>query len=88
MRTYARVHEGRVVELVTIDSDISTMFHAALIWVDVSSVSGIAEGWTYDGSIFSKPVVPEIIRPALSIASIRAQLEVLAAQLVTLNNTA
>jgi hypothetical protein len=87
MRTYARIQDGRVVELVATSSDISTMFHPALTWVDASSVTGIAEGWTYDGSVFSRTVVPEVVAPVLSISGMQAQLAILAAQLATLTKT-
>lgn len=88
MRTYARIQEGRVVELMTTSADISTMFHPALTWVDASSVTGIAEGWMYDGSAFSKAVVSEVSPPALSISAMQAQLAIFAAQLTALTKTA
>jgi len=84
MRTYARVQDGRVVELVATDLDISTMFHPALTWVDASHVTGISEGWTYDGSAFSRAVVAEIASPALSISGLQAQMAILATQLAAL----
>jgi hypothetical protein len=84
MRTYARVEDGRVVELITIDSDIAIMFHPALHWIEASTASGIAEGWTYDGSVFSKPAVVETVAPTLSISEIQTQLKMLSAQLSTL----
>jgi hypothetical protein len=87
MRTYARIQDGRVVELATTSSDISAMFHPALIWVDASSAVAIAEGWTYDGSVFSRAVVPEVLPPTLSISGMQAQLAIFAAQLATLSKT-
>jgi len=88
MRTYARIQDGRVAELVTTSSDISTMFHPALTWVDASSVTGVAEGWTYGGAVFSRAVIPEVAPPALSISGMQAQLEIFAAQLAILTKTA
>jgi hypothetical protein len=64
------------------------MFHPALIWVDASSVNGIAEGWTYDGSVFSRAAVAEVTPPALSISAMQAQLAIFAAQLTALTKTA
>jgi hypothetical protein len=86
MRTYARIHNGRVAELITTSSDISTMFHLALTWVDASSAIGIEEGWIYDGSGFSKAVVPEDAPSAVSISELQAQLAIFSAQLETLSN--
>lgn len=88
MRTYARIQDGRVGELVTTSSDISAMFHPALQWVDASSVNGIAEGWMYDGAVFSRAVVAEVTSPTLSISTMQAQLAIFAAQLAALTKTA
>jgi len=87
MRTYARIQHGRVVELLTTSLDISTMFHPSLVWVDASSVTGLAEGWTYDGSAFRKAIIPDVTPAALSISEMQAQLKVLATQLASLSKT-
>lgn len=84
MKTIARVQDGRVVELVTSGVNILTSFHPALVWVDVTSVMGIAEGWTYDGSTFSKPIVRNVIPPPITISAAPAQLATLTADLETL----
>lgn len=84
MRTYARIQNERVVELVTTSTDISTMFHPALMWVDASSETSVAEGWTYNGLIFSRPTAPKVVSPPLSISGMEAQLAVFAAQLAAL----
>jgi hypothetical protein len=87
MRSYARIQDGRVVELITTDSDISTMFHPALRWIEAPTARGIAEGWSYDGSVFSKPAVIETVAPPLSISEIQTQLKTLSAQLSTFTRT-
>jgi hypothetical protein len=74
-----------VVELVATGSDISAMFHPALTWIDVSSVSGIGEGWTYDGVAFSKAAIPETAPHTQSIPDMQVQLALLSAQLESLN---
>jgi hypothetical protein len=84
MRTYARIQDRRVVELLTTDQDIPSMFHPNLIWIDVSSVTGIAEGWSYDGLAFIPPLVPKIVPPGPSISAMQAQLAALTAQLSAL----
>lgn len=88
MRTFARIQDGRVVELVITCSDISTMFHPALMWVDASSVAGVAEGWTYDGLVFSKSVTLAVAPSILSIVGMQAQLAMFAAQLAALTDSA
>ena len=88
MRIYARIQDERVVEILTTDCDISTMFHPALVWIDASSAIGIEEGWTYDGSIFSRAITPEVSPPVLSIPEIQAQLNTLTAQLALLSKSA
>jgi hypothetical protein len=85
MRTYARILNGRVVELATTGSNISTMFHPALVWVDASSMTDIEEGWTYDGSVFARSTVPEILPPVLSMSALQTQLAFLTAQLAALS---
>ena len=45
MKTYARLHDGVVAELLRTDLDIVGRFNPALIWIDVSLLPGIAEGW-------------------------------------------
>jgi hypothetical protein len=54
-RTYARIQNDAVVELLATNGDISTIFHHDLHWVDVSAVKGIAHGWVYDGRGFIPP---------------------------------
>jgi len=47
MATYARIYNGEVAEIFVTDGDISKMFNAALIWVDVTSVTPQPQvGWT------------------------------------------
>lgn len=75
MRKFARIQDGRVVELSNAPTDISTMFHPALVWVDVSSENGnIAEGWAYDGSVFSPPSPSQPVMLPTLIDDIHKQL--------------
>jgi len=60
MKTYAYVNDGKVMQILKTDEDITTMFHPDLLWVDVTDLNKKpAEGWTYDGTGFAKPVEPE-----------------------------
>lgn len=85
MRTYARIQDGVVVELLRTASDITQMFHPSLLWVDVSSNADIREGWQFDGKEFSGP--PEAAEPASgpTIAELQAQLVLLEAKFATLS---
>lgn len=67
MKTYARIENGVVVELLATDGDITKMFHPAMIWVDVSSIAGITEGWLRSGAGFEPP-------PPLSKTEIAARM--------------
>lgn len=58
MKTYARIENNIVVELLDTDGDIAEMFHPDMVWVDVSSVDGIAEGWRVLGGDFVPPALP------------------------------
>lgn len=55
MKTYARIENDTVVELFKTDGNIVEMFHPDMVWVDVSSVVGISEGWRKVGSDFAPP---------------------------------
>lgn len=58
MAMWAYVYDGQVRELTDIDP--AGRFNSDMVWVDCSSVQGIAEGWAYDGHSFgdSPTVVP------------------------------
>ena len=51
MRTYARMQNGIVAEVLKTDGDITRMFNPALVWVDISSQADVVEGWHFDGSV-------------------------------------
>ncbi len=76
-----------VAELLTTDLDISGRFHPALVWVDVSSIAGIAPGWQQTAGGFSPPPAPPA--PSVpSLAELQAQLTAISAQLAALSATA
>ncbi len=84
MRTYARIENGQVVELLKTDGDIINMFTPALKWVDVSSHPEIAENWQFDGIVFRSPPPPPPAPPGPTIAELQAQIDNIGAQLATL----
>lgn len=57
MKTYARIQDGVVAELLDTDGDITQMFHPSLIWVEANNDT--EQGDLYDGSSFSRPIAPE-----------------------------
>jgi len=86
MKIYARIQNGLVAELLTTDKDIRTMFHPALIWIDVTSQPDIRYGWQFDGGNFSPPVVLPSAPPLPTISDLQAQITALSAQLAALSN--
>lgn len=55
MKTYARIENGIVAEILSTDGDIATMFHASLTWVLANA--GTVPGFTYIDGAFAPPVV-------------------------------
>lgn len=85
MKTYARIQDGLVAELLQTDDNIVTMFHPALIWVDVSSEPEVSYGWVYNGKNFTAPPAFPPVEPAPTIAELQAQIAALGAQLAVLS---
>jgi hypothetical protein len=88
MRTYARIQDGLVAELLKTDGDITSMFNSALVWVDVTSQSQVTEGWHFDGTNFAPPPVQSSVAPAPTLAELQAQFAILSAQLSALSGKA
>lgn len=62
MKDYVRLENNAVVEFLTIQEgqDITQMFPPIFTWVEITGVVPRPDyGWTYDGSVFSAPVIPE-----------------------------
>lgn len=60
MKTYVRIYENAVVEVISTDRDIAAMFHPALSWVDISATKpkpGV--GWIYEDEVFRVPPDPK-----------------------------
>lgn len=85
MKTYARIQDGLVAELMTTGSDVTQMFHPSLIWIDVSADTPIKEGWRFDGKGFSPPHEPTEPASALTVGELQAQLASIEAKLAALS---
>jgi len=85
MRTYARIQDGIVAEVLKTDGDITRMFNPALVWVDVSSQADVTEGWHFDGTKFTAPAIPHTSAQTPGIAELQAQLATLSAQIAALS---
>lgn len=87
MSTYARIEAGRVVEMLELDCDPSSMFHPSLVWEVVGPMlSGeVCVNWTYAGGVFSSPpLAPAAAQPPSILDSLQAQIDTLAASLAAL----
>lgn len=84
MRTYARIQNGLVVELLKTDSDIAKLFPPELVWVDVSGQPNVKDGWRYDGKSFTAPSTVPPAAPLPTIAELQAQLAALNAKMAML----
>ena len=85
MRTYVRIQDGVVAEILETDLDITQLFVPTLVWVDISSQPGISDGWRYDGKGFIPPCNPPLAPQVPTVLELQAQLAALSAQLVALS---
>lgn len=79
MKTYARIQEGRVAELLETDGDITQMFHPSLVWVEASG--SVSVGHVYAGGVFapSPEHTPATAAPQSVVTRRQAMLALLAA---------
>ena len=91
MKTFARLQDGLVAELVTTEQPIRALFHPDMIWLDVSDEPAVATGWLSDGRAVSRPPAPETvltptIDPLAELADIRFTLATLQARVAALDH--
>lgn len=70
MKTYARINEGVVVELLETDGDITKMFHPDLIWIEVTGSASVGDHF-FEGRFLSK--APQIKDRTLLATEIKAE---------------
>lgn len=84
MKTYARVSNGVVAELVSTDVDPATLFYPSLQWQLVTD-SAVVPGWLVSATGFTPPVPPApTIPPPPTLSQLQAELTALAAQIAAL----
>jgi hypothetical protein len=86
MRTYARIQDGIVAELLKTGSDITKMFSPSLVWVDVTSQAQIKPGWHFSGKDFAPPPATSTPAQAPTLSELQTQVSALQAKLATLAN--
>ena len=90
MRTYARVEGSRVAEVVQTDAAIERLYHPSMAWVDVTGVSGLAEGWHYEGGAARAPEVqaPTATAVVPNLDDLKARIDALHAEVALLAGAA
>ncbi|WP_370419245.1 hypothetical protein AB9Q29_005360 [Pantoea vagans] len=57
MKTYARIENQRVAEVVTLNVKPENLYHPSLIWVDITALPGQPDvNYQYSEGVFSAPV--------------------------------
>ncbi|MBU6520574.1 tail fiber assembly protein [Pantoea sp. B270] len=58
MKTYARIEEQRVAEIVSLDVKPEKLYHPSLVWVDISALETPPDvNYLYRDGVFSAPVI-------------------------------
>jgi hypothetical protein len=85
MPIYARISNGVVAEMLTLDGPIAGRFHPSLTWIDVSG-KNVRTGWLAKDGTFTEPPEPIAALVLPSLASVQAQLAELSAQVERLRH--
>ena len=87
MKTYARIENRVVAEIVTTAGNIGSLFHPSLHWVDVTG-QAVQVGWVQsDNGTFASPPpsLPAATVPPPNVAELLAELTALKAQVAQLH---
>lgn len=58
MKTYARIEEQRVAEIVSLSVKPETLYHPSLVWVDITALIEPPEvNYLYSDGVFTAPVI-------------------------------
>lgn len=90
-KTYARIADGAVAELVTLDAaiPIAAAFHSSLTFVDVTGISPAPQqGWTYSApNTFAAPVPVPPTAAQVFAAAVAAGIQIASTGTPALNGT-
>jgi hypothetical protein len=91
MKTYARVENHVVAEVINTTGDIVQMFHPSLVWVEVTG-KGVQEGWMQnsDGTFAPPPAAAApaaAAPPPPSVAELLTELTTLRSQVAQLHGS-
>lgn len=87
MKTYARVEDHVVAELITTAENISSLFHPSLHWVDVGE-QAVQVGWVQgsNGTFAAPPPSsPAVTLPQPNIVELLAEITALKTQIAQLH---
>jgi hypothetical protein len=80
MKTYARIENGVVAELFTIDVDPAGLFHPSFHWVEAPP--GVTENFLHDGTRFTAPPPPFAApTPTPTLADLQVRVAALTAEI-------
>ena len=82
MKTYARIGNNAVLELLATTANPSLLFHPTLQWVDVTAQPGIQVGFVQGASGFVPPPPPPLLAiQSPTLSQLQAELAILSAQI-------
>ncbi len=86
MKTYARLENHVVAEVINTTGDIAKLFHPSLVWVEVTG-KGIQVGWVQntDGTFAPSPSPAVTTVPPPSVAELLTELTAMRAQVAQLH---
>lgn len=82
MKTYARIGNNAIAELLTTAADPKNLFHPSLQWIDVTSQPNVQVGFVLGAAGFvAPPPPPPVVIQSPTLTQLQAELANLAAQI-------